>query len=112
MLTFLASGQGEINRDLRVDFNWFSIQKIRTVAPLLYCFDCGLREHRQTAFDANILDGAILADHGQQHYLPFNPRLAGLRRILRRNVVDQVGFGYPSGDTRSLWRGDYALNGC
>ena len=101
LLTFLAFRKGEINCDLGVDFYRFSIQEIRPVAPLLYCFDRGLREHWQAAFDSNIPYGAILGDNGQQHYLPFNPGPPSLGRICRRNIVDQIRLGYPGGDTIS-----------
>src|SRR5215469_4813642 len=104
-LTFLASRQVEVNCDLRVDFDRLSIQEIWPVTPLLYRFDCGLCEYPQTALDANILHGAIFADHCRQHYRPFNPGAASFRRILRRNVVDQVGFHHRAGNPDSLWRG-------
>src|SRR5208337_3216542 len=53
---------------------------------------------------SHILHAAIRADHGHQHYYSFNPRPTSLRRILRRNVVDQVGLDHPGGDTDSLNR--------
>src|SRR5215469_8343780 len=102
-LTFLAFGQVEINCDLGVDFNRVSIQEIRPVAPLLYCFDCGLRQQRQPALHSNISDGAVLADHGHPHYGSFNPSPARLWWILWRNVVDQIRLGQTRGNTHSLW---------
>src|ERR1700735_1218626 len=63
--TVLASGQSEVNCDLGVDFNRFSVQEVRLVAPLLHCIDSGLRQHWHAAFDSNILHASILGDDGQ-----------------------------------------------
>src|SRR5208337_1841154 len=87
-----------------VHFNGFTVYHIWLVTPLPHSIDSGLREYWQTALDSHILHATILADHGHQHYRPFNPRPASLRRILRRNVVDQVRLGYSGGDTDSLNR--------
>jgi len=39
-------GKFEGHRDLGFDLDWFAVQKVRAILPLLHSIDRGLREHR------------------------------------------------------------------
>src|SRR5579884_649936 len=102
IINSLTGGQGKVDDDARVHFDRFSVYEVRLVTPLLYRIDSSLNQYWQTAFNAHVLHGAICANDGHQHYDAFNPSSTSLWRILGRDVVDEVRFSYPGGDTHSL----------
>ena len=64
--------QSEIDVNLSDDFHRLAVKQGRFVNPLLYRIGRRLNQHRVTAYQLKILDGAILADNGRETHRSLN----------------------------------------
>src|SRR5215471_17963795 len=85
----LSSGQCEVHHNRCVDLDWLAVEEVRLVLPLFHGFNCRGSQHRMTADQCQVLDGAVLADHRLQDYLALDARLPGNRGIIRLHLVNQ-----------------------
>lgn len=70
-------GQLEVDGDLSLDLDWFAIQKIRLVLPLLDCIGRSFSQLLLSAQDLDLGDVAFPGDRGHQLNLTLNPHAYG-----------------------------------
>src|SRR5579871_2581856 len=108
----LASSQGKVHLNLRLDLDRFAVQQIRLVFPLFDGLNgCG-RQHRMPADQLKVCNTSFLADLRLQDYHALNARLPRQRRIRGLHPANQqalrnaLGYPYPlrSGDLRNSHR--------
>src|SRR5438128_5861849 len=90
---WLSAGKREVHSDLRVNFNWLTIQNVWLVAPLLHCVERRLRKQRVSADHVQILNGSVLADNGSQLHCALHPGGTRQRRITRLYLVNDQASG-------------------
>src|SRR5579864_8594234 len=102
----LASSQREVHLHLRLNFDWFAVQQVALVFPLLYSLDRSRSQHRMPADQLQVLDVACLADLRLQQHRALNTSLTGQRRIRRRNLANQKTRSYTCRYTHALRSSD------
>ena len=83
----------EVHYDLGLDFNWFIIQVVRLVLPLLDCLHGGARELGIAAHYFNVADVAIFIDSRLKLHWTLNSHLTCLLWIDGLNPLDQQPLG-------------------
>ena len=79
----------EIHRDLRLNFDGFTVQSIRFVLPLLHGISCGAGETSIAAQRFHICDAAIFPDICLELHRTLNVHLLGRLRITWVNFLYQ-----------------------
>lgn len=90
---FALARQFEIDRNLSLNVDGLPIQVIRFVLPLLHCVLGCASEHGVPAQHLDIRDVASLGDGSLQLHRSFFVKLHRLRRITRRNALQNETFG-------------------
>ena len=88
----LTSGERKVHRDLRLDLDGFVVEDAGTIAPLHDRIDGCANQHGMASKDPQVLDGALPADHGLQHYRSLNTRASRERRVLGLYFVNEISL--------------------
>src|SRR5207244_52648 len=81
--------QPEIDGDLGLDFDGLTVQQIRSVLPLTYCFDRRPSWHGVAVEHLNAGDRSVFVNGSQQVHCTLFAQLQSHRRIRWRYFLDQ-----------------------
>ena len=70
LTNFLLLIQNEVYGDLRLHFDWFMIQDVRTILPLLHGSLGRKYQHRRAANCLNMFDVPVFCNRCQQDHRP------------------------------------------
>src|SRR5512141_1878370 len=90
----LSASEREVDRDLCVNFDGFTVQEVGLVPPLPNCIDRSRRQHRVSRDRAQVLDRSVFPDHSLQNNLTLDAGRTRQRRIVRLNFLHQQTFRY------------------
>ena len=100
------SVRSEIHRDLRLDFDWHTIQVVGLVAPLADSFQRSARKNGSAAEDFWIGDEALFVNRRFDLHCALSMNRERGLRILWLHPLDQKSLGYALGN---LWSGKRKL---
>ena len=88
----LTSGERKVHRDLRLDLDGFVVEDVGTIAPLDDRIDGCANQHGMASKDPQVLDRALPADHGFEHYRSLNACASRERRVLGLYFVNEISL--------------------
>src|SRR5713101_1853537 len=103
-LLLLLLTQREIHVDNGRHFHRLAVEERRFVEPLLDGFLSRWHQQRVAADQRQVLNRAVLADHGVETNHTLNTSLLGERRIHRPRLANQIRLLHLATDADTLWR--------